>query len=175
MISQCILIISKWRRIQKCRQKKKAVRKRDQSKRRNCQRKWFHSFNYACHASICFFFYVDSLHCFLWFVLLAARFKLTSLSSSHILVAIQIFYLSMWNIFKIIYEKVFPSVRVSNLENVLRRKLRTDRARECIFRVFLEAKTLKIIPLSSNHGGSFVRWVCWKKLWIRHCQERKIT
>ena len=59
------LIISKWFRIQKCRQKRKTVRKSGRNERRNCQRKCFDSFNYVIdHVSIHFFFYVNSLLCF---------------------------------------------------------------------------------------------------------------
>ena len=59
------LIIVKWLRIQKCRQKRKTMRQTDQSERRNCQRKCFHSFNYIInHASIGLFFSINSLHCF---------------------------------------------------------------------------------------------------------------
>ena len=40
------------------------------------------------------------------------------------------------NFLKIIHEKrVFRNQSLSNLENVLQRNLRTDKARECIFRV----------------------------------------
>ena len=39
---------------------------RGRSKRRNCQRKCFHLFNYEIdHKSIYFNFYVNSIHCFL--------------------------------------------------------------------------------------------------------------
>ena len=56
------LIISKWLRIQKCRQKRKTMRERGRNERRNCQRKCFDSFNYVIdHASTHFFFYVNSL------------------------------------------------------------------------------------------------------------------
>ena len=57
------LIISKWLRIQKCRQQRKKIRQRGGSERRNCQRKCSDSFNYIIdHKSICFFFNVNSLH-----------------------------------------------------------------------------------------------------------------
>ena len=39
------------------------------------------------------------------------------------------------NFSKIIHKKVFRSVSFCNLENVLQKDLRTDNARECIFRV----------------------------------------
>ena len=64
------LVISKWIRIQKCRQKRKTMRQRGRSEKRNCQRKCFYSTNYVIdHARICFFFYVNSLHCFVAFIL----------------------------------------------------------------------------------------------------------
>ena len=75
MISQSILIISKWVRIQKWRQKRKTMRHRGRSERRNCQQMCFHSFNYVVvfasinYTSIRFSFYVNSLHCFVWFFL----------------------------------------------------------------------------------------------------------
>ena len=66
---------------------------------------------------------------------------------------------------------MFRNVNLSNLENVLQRNLRADRARECIFRVF-GGTILKVYPLDGNHGGAFVNSiyvpVCPKKLWIRH-------
>ena len=44
--------------------KKKTMRQRGQTKRRSCQRKCFHLFNYLIdNASIRFFSYVNSLHC----------------------------------------------------------------------------------------------------------------
>ena len=56
------LIISKWLRMEKCRQKRKTMRQRDRSERRIYLRKCFHSFKYVMdHPSICFFFYVNSL------------------------------------------------------------------------------------------------------------------
>ena len=59
-------IISKWLRIQKCRQREKSMKQIGQSERRRCQRKCFHLFNYVIdHASIRFFFYINSLHCFM--------------------------------------------------------------------------------------------------------------
>ena len=46
------------------------MRQRGWSERRNCQQKCFYLFNYIIdHASIHFFFYINSLHCFLWFPL----------------------------------------------------------------------------------------------------------
>ena len=41
------LIISKWLKMQKCRHKRKKMRQRCWSERRNCQQKCFHSFNYV--------------------------------------------------------------------------------------------------------------------------------
>ena len=62
------LIVSKWLIMQKRRQKRKTMRERGLSERRNCLKKCFHSLNYvADHANIRFFFSVNSLHCFFWF------------------------------------------------------------------------------------------------------------
>ena len=62
------LIVSKWLIMQKRRQKRKRMRERGWSERRNCQKKYFDPFNYvADHANICFFLNVNSLHCFFWF------------------------------------------------------------------------------------------------------------
>ena len=86
-------ITSKWLRIQKCRQKRKTMRQRDRSERRNCQRKCFHSLNYVIdHASIRFFFYIISLQftllCVIPSVLHAASFKLRPHNSSQSLIAV---------------------------------------------------------------------------------------
>ena len=88
-----LLIISKWLRMQKCRQMRKRRRQRGRSERRNCQVNDFNSFYYVIHASTRFFFFVSSLHFFLLFFLyyLLHLFKLRSLSSSHKLTAIQFF------------------------------------------------------------------------------------
>ena len=73
------LIISKWLRIQKSRQKGKAMRQNGQSERRNCQQNFFHLFHYVIdYASICFFFYVNNLHYFLWFFLYHLQHLLSS-------------------------------------------------------------------------------------------------
>ena len=46
------------------------MRQRGWSERRNCQQKCFYLFNYIIdQASIHFFFYINSLHCFVWFPL----------------------------------------------------------------------------------------------------------
>ena len=73
------LIISKWHRIQKSRQKRKTLRQRGRNERRNCQRKCSH----LIQITRVFAFYVS----------------------------------------------------LSNLENVLQRNVRTNKARECISRV----------------------------------------
>ena len=62
---------------------------RGQSKRRNCQRKCFHYCTYIVdHASIRFFFYVNSLQCFVRFPLyhllhLLSSDRFAALTSSH--------------------------------------------------------------------------------------------
>ena len=121
---------------------KKKMRQRHWSKRRNCQQKCFHSFSYVIdHTSIHFFFYVNSLHCFVWFLLLlAASFELRLLHSSHNL----------------------------NFENVLQRNLRTDRFRECILE-YLEAEFWKFLCQTwwCLHELD-VHTSLPKKLWISH-------
>ena len=68
-------------------------------------------------------------------VLLAASFKLRLLHSSHKPVFIQILYL-IYEFFKNHQRKrIFWNASLNNLENVLQRSVRKDRARECIFRV----------------------------------------
>ena len=62
-------------------------------RRKNFQRKWFHSFNYVIdHASSRFFFNANSWDCFLWFLLYHLLHLLrSSLRSSGKLTATQIF------------------------------------------------------------------------------------
>ena len=105
------------------------MRQNGQSERRNCQQNCFHLFLYVIdYASICFFFYVNNLHYFLWFFL----YHLQHLLSSNHFTALKILEQPQ----KIIYRKrVFQNISLSNLGNVLQRDLRTDRARESIFRV----------------------------------------
>ena len=82
------LIISKWLRIHKCRQKRITMREKGRKERRNCQQKCFHSFNYAIdHASISLFFYINSLHCSQFTFLL---YYLLHLLSSNCLAALTI-------------------------------------------------------------------------------------
>ena len=86
------LILLKWLRIQ-CRQKRK-IRQRDQIKRRNCQQKCFHSFNYIIdHTSISFFFCINSLHCFVWFLL---YYLLHLLSSDHFAALKSLYKIFIW-------------------------------------------------------------------------------
>ena len=62
------LIFLKWLRIQKCKQKRETMRKRGRKARRNCQQNCFHSCNYVIdQVNVCFVFYRNSLHCFVWF------------------------------------------------------------------------------------------------------------
>ena len=61
---------------------------------------------------------------------------------------------------------------MSNLENVLQRNLRADRARESTFREF-GSTILKMYPLGAIYGGAFVDSIyvpIWKKkkLWKRY-------
>ena len=87
------LIISRWLRI------KKALRQKGQSERRNCQQ---NCFNYVTdHASIRFFFYVNSLHCFVRFLL---YYLLHLLSSDRFVVLTSLypykFFIRIYEFFK---------------------------------------------------------------------------
>ena len=157
----------KWLRIQKYRQKRKTMRQRGWSKRRNCHWKCFYSFNYVIdNASICFFCIVNSLHYFLQFLL----YYLLHFSSSDCFAALTLIWI--YEFFKYPQKRVFHNVTLSNLENVLQRNLRTDRATDCIFWVF-GGRNFEISPLVTNLGCVFVDsmcvLVCPKKLWIQHC------
>ena len=111
--------------------------KEGRSERKNCQWKCFHSFNYVIdHASIRFFFYVNSLHWFLWSLL---HYLLHLLSSDRFPALTRfsgINFIWIYGFFKNDPRKrVFCNESLSNLENVWQRSLRTYRARECILRV----------------------------------------
>ena len=83
------------------------------------------------------------------------------------------FLFEYMNFLKIIHKKrLFCNESLSNLEDVLQRNLKTDRARECIFRVPRGTsfhKFLCLVPTMVAH--SWVRCVyhlAKKNLWIRH-------
>ena len=91
------LIISKFFWGQKCREVKKNGTKRCRRDRQNYLQKCFHSSKYTIdHANVCFFFFiflqafahslnnVNSLHCFMWFMLLVASFQFRSFHCFHI-------------------------------------------------------------------------------------------
>ena len=106
------LIISKWLRIQKCREKRKTTWQVE-AKEKAVNR------NYAIdHASIHFFFYVNSLLLLIPFVLLAAYFKHRLLLSSHNLIAIHIFYVNILFFLKNNPLRIFLNVNLTNFENV---------------------------------------------------------
>ena len=46
------MIISKWLKVQKCKEKRKTMRQRGQRERRNCQQMCFHSFTYVIDQSL---------------------------------------------------------------------------------------------------------------------------
>ena len=139
MVLQCILLF------QNCLEDKKADRRKWHKKtwkpKKDCLRKYFHSFKYLLdHANVHFFLFISLRICshllndlkFTQFhvipcVLLHASF-LTCLwpckfSSEHM------------NSFKTIREEeLFSNVNLSNMEKVLQRNLRTNRARKSIFR-----------------------------------------
>ena len=107
------------------------------TKKRNCQRRRLYSFNYIIvHMSICFFFYLNSLHRFVWLLL----YYLLHLLSSHSFAALT--SLETYKHFIWIYEffknhpqkRNFSNVSLSNLENASQKSLSKHRARKCIFR-----------------------------------------
>ena len=61
------------------------------------------------------------------------------------------------NSLKFIQEEqcLFCNVNFNNLENVLHRNLRANRARECIFRA-IGGTILKMYLRSAKHGGAFM-------------------
>ena len=69
---------------------------------------------------------------------------------------------------------MFRNVNLSNLENVLQRNLRLDRARQCNFRASGCVKCLTQHKPGGTLVDSMYVPVCPKKLWIRHCR-RKLT
>ena len=169
MISQCI-IISKWHRIQKCRQKKKTMRQKG-----NCLQKSFHSFKYVIyHPNVS---KLSTLLPVIPPVLLAASSQIVSellqvYSYTNLLFE---YHTNIW-IFKKSRKGMFCNKKLSDLANFLQSCLRTESAGECIFRASGE-QILKTFPLSNNYGGTFVGSmyvpVCPKKFWIRHCLVRK--
>ena len=106
-------------------------------------------------------------------LLLAASFMLRSICSSHNLIATQFFYLNIWIFFfNHPWKRIFRNLSLNNLENVLQRNLKTERARECIFSVFGGTNF-------ENFSTQHQQWWCLcgfhvctgqsKKLWIHHC------
>ena len=69
---------------------------------------------------------------------------------------------------------MFRNVNLSNLENVLQRNLRTNRARQCIFRASGGANFLAQHKPGGTLLDSMYLPVFPRKLWIRHCR-RKLT
>ena len=91
--------------------------KRVQSERRNRPQKWFLSFKCVIHhVNVGFFLYINSLHCFIWFlipsILLAASIQLRSLCSSNKFIAIQIFYLNILSFEKSSTKKIVSQCKV---------------------------------------------------------------
>ena len=109
----------------------------------------------------------------MWFLL---YYLLHLLSSDHFtaLTSLQPYKFFIWTyeLFRNHPWKIaFFNVNLSNLENVLLRNLRADRAWECILE-YLHAQILKIYPFYANHVGTFVGsmcvWACPKTLWIHY-------
>ena len=103
------LIISKWLRRQKCKQKIKINKiKRRWSEKRNCLRKCFHSFKYVIdHANVRFFYDIKkiALLSVASSVLVALPFQLRLLCKSYKCMDTQIFYLNIWTLSKSSTEK----------------------------------------------------------------------
>ena len=127
------------------------------SKRKKKQRKCFYSFSYVIdHVNARFFVNINSLHYFLWFLL---YYLLHLLRSDHFAAP------ACWLPYKFFIwinefftnhprKRIFRNVNLSNLENVLQRNLRTDRAREYIFR----------ISVSTNFENFFAQRQPWWRL-----------
>ena len=104
--------------------------KRCRSERKNCLQKCFHFFLISLQTCSHSLNDVNSLHCFLWFLL---YYLLHLLQPSQVL--LYKVFVWLYEFFKNHIQRiVFRIVNLSNLENVFKRNLRTDRARECIFR-----------------------------------------
>ena len=169
--------------------------KRCQSERKNCLPKCFHLFKYVLdHEKVHSFFLdllwtcckeviketffllpcsksLNDINSFHYFkcpsVLLAAFFQLRSFCSSHMFIAIQILFMNIYKFFK-----KSSTRNKNNLEINLRRNLRTDRARECIFRAS-ECKNFEDFPSRCQPWWHLCGFdVCNglpKKLCIPHC------
>ena len=134
------------------------------------------SFNYVIdHASIHFFFYVNSLHCFVWFLLYyllhllsSTRFEiLTIYSHTNFLFEYMNFFINHPR------KRIFRYVSLSNLENVLQ-KIQKQTARECISRVSEGTN----FEHSSNRRQPWWRLYgfcvcpgCPKIPWVRHVAD----
>ena len=140
MVLQCILLF------QNCLEDKKADRKKwhkKKSKRKkNCLRKYFHSFKYLLdHANVHFFLLISFRIC-------SHSLNDLKFTQFHVIPSVLLhasFLTCLWpckfqqsehmNSLKTIrVEELFSNVNLSNLEKVLQRNLRTNRAMKCIFR-----------------------------------------
>ena len=166
------LIILKWLRRQKSRQKRKTMRQRDVEARAEIvyesvfvylkrDRSW--------HENVHFFFLISLKTCskslnnansllnFVWFLMHYLQHFFSS-DRFAALVSLEPYIFCFW-----IYEffKNHPwgwalrNVNSSNLEDVLQRNLRADRTTECIFKAF-GGTISKMYPLGANHVGAFV-------------------
>ena len=149
------LIISKWLRTQKCRQKRKTMRQGGQSK----EEMWVFSFSLTqiVYTASCESFCTT---CCTFSAQIA--FFTRSQPFNFFIECI---------IFKTIIHKkdFFLIVSLNNLEDVLRRNLRKDRAKYCIFQE-ISGPTIFEIPLLNNKNDGFN--VCTslpKNLQINHC------
>ena len=132
------------------------MRQRDRSERRNSQRKCFQYFNCVIdHLSICFFFYINSLHCFKWSIL---YYLLHLLRSANNLIAILIFNVNMF-FKKIIPEKEFSEMYTYIIWKMFYKEIQGQAAPGSAFLEFLEALIMKTSPMCVS--------VSPKNLWMR--------
>ena len=146
-------------------------------KQKNYLQKSFHSSkNVIEHINVCFFFLislwtcshslnkVNSLHCFMWFLLYYFLHLFDSncfvalgcLYSSPMFIAIQ--FIWKWEFFKNHPQRrLFCNVSWSNLKNVLKRNLRTYRTREWTFG-----------GSGGTNSGNLTNWrqPCWCLCWF---------
>ena len=112
--------------------------------------------SFTDHGSMHIFFYINSLHCFLWFFLYYLLHLIRS-DRFAALTGLQPYKLFIW-IYELFknhpWKRVFRNVSLSNLENVLQGNLKTD-CQECMFRV--------------SEGANFENFSAWHQSWWCLC------
>ena len=122
------------------------------NKRRNCQWNCIYSFEYVIdHASNRFFLYVNSLHCSMWFLL---YYLLHFLSSDCFAALTSLkackFLIWIYDFFKRLSTKFFAMKTLKIWKIVSQRNLKTEKARECIFRVSGGTNVCTVLPKKTN-------------------------